>query len=94
MIERAYVATEEPLESDYKTPEEKDLTGHKVQTLDSKEKIPVAGSTRKDAKESRSKDGRDKETEFLESEARLRVPKREIETPRRKLSFGEISDED
>ena len=42
LIDRAYVATDEPLESEYKTPAEKELTAREVQSLDSKEKVPVA----------------------------------------------------
>ena len=51
LVERAYVATEEPLESDHVTLAEKELSARKVQTLDSKEKVPIAESTRKGAKE-------------------------------------------
>ena len=36
LIERAYVATDEPLESDHVTPAEKELSAREVQTLDSK----------------------------------------------------------
>ena len=50
-MERAYAAIEEPLDPDHVTPAEKELSAGKVQTLDSKEKVPIAESTRKDAKE-------------------------------------------
>ena len=49
LVERAYVAMEEPLDPDHVTPAEKELSVGKVQTLDSKEKVPIAESTRKDA---------------------------------------------
>ena len=51
LVERAYVATDEPLESSQVTPVEKETSGGKVQTLDSKERVPIAESTRKDLKE-------------------------------------------
>ena len=94
LLERAYVATDEPLESEYKTPAEKELTAREVQSLDSKEKIPVAESTRKDVKEREEKGKSMSDTEFLESEPRKRVPSREIDTPRRRLSFADSSNED
>ena len=94
LLERAYVATDEPLESEYKTPAEKELTAREVQSLDSKEKIPVAESTRKDVKERKEKGKSVLDTEFLESEPRKRAPSREIGTPRRRLSFAESSNED
>ena len=50
LLDRAYVATDEPLEVENKTPTEKELVVGEVQTLDSKEKVPVAESTRKDVK--------------------------------------------
>ena len=95
LLDRAYVATDEPLESEYKTPIEKELTAREVQTLDSKEKVPVAESTRKDIKEGKDKGKSASNADFLESEPRKEVPSREIETPRRKLSFAKSSsDED
>ena len=95
LIDRAYVATDEPLESEYKTPAEKELTAREVQSLDSKEKVPVAESTRKDVKEGKGKGKSEIDTDFLESEPRKGVPAREIETPRRRLSFAKSSsDED
>ena len=94
LIERAYVATDEPLESEHITPAEKELSAREVQTLDSKEKVPLAESTGKGSKEYRDKDEQDPRTDFLESEPRDRVPTKEIETPRRKLSFEGMSDDD
>ena len=95
LLDRAYVATDEPLESEYKTPTEKELTAMEVQSLDSKEKVPVAESTRKDIKEGKDKGKSVSDADFLESEPRKEVPSREIETPRRKLSFAKSSsDED
>ena len=95
LLDRAYVATDEPLDSEYKTPTEKELTAREVQSLDSKEKVPVAESTRKDVKEGKDKSKSISNADFLESEPRKEVPSREIETPRRKLSFAKSSsDED
>ena len=95
LIDRAYVATDEPLESEYKTPIEKEMTTKEVQSLDSKEKVPVAESTRKDVKERKDKDRSEIDAGFLESKPRRGVPAREIETPRRRLSFAKSSsDED
>ena len=42
LVERAYVAMDEPLESSQVTPVEKETSVGKVQTLDSKEKVPIA----------------------------------------------------
>ena len=93
LVERAYVAIEEPLDPDHVTPAEKELSAGKVQTLDSKEKVPIAESTRKDAKEPIGKGSGVSGTSFLESEPRHRVPTKEIETPKRKLSFGNLTDD-
>ena len=94
LLDRAYVATDQPLEIEYKTPTEKELTAKEVQSLDSKEKVPVAESTRKDAKERKDRDRSVSGTEFLEGEPRKGAPPREIETPRRRLSFTESSNDD
>ena len=94
LVERAYVTIEEPLNPDHVTPAEKELPAGKVQTLDSKEKVPIAESTRKDAKEPIGKGGGVPGTDFLESEPRHRVPTKEIETPKRKLSFGNLTDDE
>ena len=94
LVERAYVAIEEPLDPDHVTPAEKELSAGKVQTLDSKEKVPIAESTRKDAKESIREGSGVPGTDFLESEPRHRVPTKEIEAPRRKLSFGDLTDDE
>ena len=94
LVERAYVAIEEPLDPDHVTPAEKELSAGKVQTLDSKEKVPIAESTRKDAKEPIREGSGVPGTDFLESEPRHRVPTKEIETPRRKLSFGNLTDDE
>ena len=94
LLDRAYVATDEPLELEYKTPAEKELTAREVQSLDSKEKVPVAESTRKDVKERKDRGKSVSSTEFLESEPRKGAPPREIETPRRRLSFAKSSSDD
>ena len=51
LVERAYVAIDEPLEISQITPVEKETLVGEVQTLNSKEKVPLAESTRKDFKE-------------------------------------------
>ena len=83
LVERAYVAIEEPLDPDHVTPAEKELSAGKVQTLDSKEKVPIAESTRKDAKEPIGKGSGVSGTSFLEGEPRHTVPTKEIETPKK-----------
>ena len=65
LIDRAYVATDEPVEYEYKTPTEKELTTREVQSLDSKEKVPVAESTRKDLKEGKDRGKSVSDTSFL-----------------------------
>ena len=76
LLDRAYVATDEPLESEYKTPTEKELTARKVQSLDSEEKVPVTKSTRKDMKERKGEGESVLDTEFLEIEPRKGAPPR------------------
>ena len=93
LVERAYVATDEPLEMSQLTPAEREKVPGKVQTLDSKEKVPLAESTRKDFKEPMQKEKGIPRT-FLNSEPRHRVPDKEIETPKRKLSFEDSTDDE
>ena len=92
MVERAYVATDEPLESSQTTPVEKEVSEGKVQTLDSKERVPLAESTRKDFKEPIQKGIPG--TDFLDSESRYKVPDKELETPKRKLSFEDSTEDE
>ena len=94
LVERAYVATDEPLELSQMTPVEKEALVGKVQTLDSKERVPLAESTRKDFKEPIQKEKGIPETDFLDSEPRHKVPDKELETPKRKLSFGDSTDDE
>ena len=94
LVERAYVATDEPLEIEQITPVEKETLIEEVQTLNSKEKVPLAESTRKDFREPIQKGKRIPGTDFLNSEPRPRVPEKELETPKRKLSFGDSADEE
>ena len=94
LVERAYVATDEPLESSQVTPTEKEISVRKVQTLDSKERIPVAESTRKDHKEPLKERRGIPGTDFLDSEPRHKVPDKELETPKRKLSFEDSTDDE
>ena len=94
LVERAYVATDEPLEVEQTTPVEKETQIGEVQTLKSKEKIPLAESTRKDFREPKQKEKGAPRANFLDSEPRPRVPEKELETPKRKLSFGDSADEE
>ena len=94
LVERAYVATDEPLESSQETPVEREASIRKVQTLDSKERVPIAESTRKDLKEPLQKGKGIPGTDFLNSEPRHKVPDKELETPKRKLSFEDSTDDE
>ena len=94
LVGRAYVATDEPLEIEQITPVEKETLAGEVQTLNSKEKVPLAESTRKDFREPIQKGKGIPRTDFLNSEPRPRVPEKELETPKRKLSFGDSADEE
>ena len=92
LVERAYVAMDEPLELNQKTPVEREASVGKVQTLDSKERVPIAESTRKDLKGPIQKGILG--TDFLDSEPRHKVPDKELETPKRKLSFADSTDDE
>ena len=94
LVERAYVATDEPLEVSQMTPAEKEALTGKVQTLDSKERVPLAESTRKDFKEPIQKEKEIPGTDFLDSKPRHEVPEKELETPKRRLSFGDSTDDE
>ena len=94
LVERAYVAMDEPLESSQITPVESEVSVGKVQTLDSKERVPLAESTRKDFKEPIQKGKGILGTDFLDSEPRHKVPDKELETPKRKLSFEDSTDDE
>ena len=94
LVERAYVATDEPLEIEQITPVEKEILTEEVQTLNSKEKVPLAESTRKDFREPIQKEKGIPVTDFLNSEPRPRVPEKEIETLKRKLSFEDSADDE
>ena len=94
LVERANVATDEPLEIEQITPVEKETLVGEVQTLNSKEKVPLAESTRKDLKEPIPKGKGIPGIDFLNSEPRHKVPDKEIETPKRKLSFEDSTDDE
>ena len=94
LVERAYVATDEPLELSQITPAEKEVSVGKVQTLDSKERVPLAESTRKGFKEPILKEKGIPGADFLDSEPRHKVPDKELETPKRKLSFEDSTDDE
>ena len=83
LVERAYVATDEPLEFSQVTPVEKETSVGKVQTLDSKERVPLAESTRKDFKEPIQKGKGIPGTAFLDSEPRHRIPDKELENTKK-----------
>ena len=91
LVERVYVAMDEPLELSQITPVEREASAGKVQTLDSKERVPLAESTRK---ESIQKGKGIPGTDFLDSEPRHKVPDKELETPKRKLSFEDSTDDE
>ena len=93
LVERAYVATDEPLEMSQITPAEREIFKGKVQTLDSKERVPLTESIRKDFKEPIQKEKEIPGT-FLDSEPRHKVPDKEIEIPKRKLSFADSTDDE
>ena len=94
LVERAYVARDEPLEISQMTPVGKEVLAEKVQTLDSKERVPLAESTRKDFKEPLQKEKEISGTDFLDSKPRHEVPEKELETPKRRLSFGDSTDDE
>ena len=73
LVERAYVAMDEPLESSQTTPVEREASVGKVQTLDSKEKVPIAESTRKDLKEPIQKGKGIPGTDFLVRNTKKKV---------------------
>ena len=94
LVERAYVATDEPLEIEQITPVEKEALTEEVQTLNSKEKVPLAESTRKDFRDPIQKGRGAPGTDFRDGGPRLRVPEKELETPKRRLSFEDSTDEE
>ena len=73
------------------TPVEKETLVGEVQTLNSKEKIPLAESTRKDFRDPKQKGEGIPGTDFLNSEPRLRVPEKEIENTKEKAIFWGLS---
>ena len=90
LVERAYVATDEPLEIEQTTPVEKETLIEEVQTLNSKEKIPLAESTRKDFREPIQKGKGIPRANFLDSEPRPRVPEKELKTPKNLLGTQQM----
>ena len=62
--------------------------------MDSKERVPLAEYTRKDFKEPIQKGKGIPGTDFLDSEPRHKVPDKELVTPKRKLSFGNSTDDE
>ena len=81
LVERAYVAMDEPLESSQITPVEREASVERE-------------STRKDLKEPIQKGKGIPGTDFLDSEPRHKVPDKELETPKRKLSFEDSTDDE
>ena len=79
--EKASICIKEPLDPNHLTPIQEASPSLRVQTLDSKEKVPIAESTRKD-------------TKYTESEPRSKPPTETITTPVRKLSFERMSEDE
>ena len=79
--EKGRICTKEPLEPNHFTPIQKESPSLRLQTLDSKEKVPIAESTRKDIKNT-------------ESEPRSKPPTETIPTPVRRLSFERMSEDE
>ena len=79
--EKGRICTKEPLDPNHFTPVQKESPSLRVQTLDSKEKVPIAESTRKDIKN-------------IESEPRSKPPAETITTPVRRLSFERMSEDE
>ena len=79
--EKARVCTKAPLDPNHFTPIQEGTATLRVQTLDSKEKVPIAESTRKDVK-------------YPESEPRSKPPTETIATPVRRLSFERMSEDE
>ena len=79
--EKGRICTKEPLDPNHFTPIQKESPSLRVQTLDSKEKVPVAESTRKDVK-------------YTESVPRSKPPTETITTPVRRLSFERMSEDE
>ena len=79
--EKGRICTKEPLDPNHFTPIQKESPSLRVQTLDSKEKVPVAESTRKDVK-------------YTESVPRTKPPTKTITTPVRRLSFERMSEDE
>ena len=71
----------EPIGLSHTTPIQEKSPTLRVQTLDSKEKIPVAESTRKDSK-------------YTESESRSKPLKEVVSTPVKRLSFERMSEDE
>ena len=84
----------QPLDPNHETPIQKEGNITQVHTLDSRDRIPIAESTRKDARDLRSNQEGDLSGEILESEPRQQVPTKISETPRKRLSFEQISEDE
>ena len=79
--EEVKASAKEPLDPEHVTPIQERSPTLRVQTLDSKEKVPIAESTRKDNK-------------YTESEPRSKPPTETITTPVKRLSFERMSEDE
>ena len=79
--EQGRICTKEPLDPNHMTPVQRESPTLRVLTLDSKEKVPIAESTRKDVK-------------YTESVPRSKPPTETITTPVRRLSFERMSEDE
>ena len=92
--EKGRVCTNQPLDPNHETPIQKEGNITQVHTLDSRDKVPIAESTRKDARDLGNNQEGDLSGRILESEPRQQVPTRISETPRKRLSFEQISEDE
>ena len=92
--EKGRICTNQPLDPHHETPIQKEGNITQVHTLDSRDKIPIAESTRKDARDLENNREGDLSGKILESEPRQQVPTIISETPRKRLSFEQISEDE
>ena len=92
--EKGRVCTNQPLDPNHETPIQKEGNITQVHTLDSRDKIPIAESTRKDARDLGNNQKGDLSGRILESEPSQQVPTKISETPRKRLSFEQVSEDE
>ena len=91
--EKGKICINEPLDPNYITPIQKEGNTSQVHTWDSKDKVPIAKSTRKGTRDMRDDPEKGTSEKILESEPRPQAPFR-TETPRKRLSFEQISEDE